>query len=303
MLRTKKSILLFAWTSDSSDTVSHLDLSLSSQWWSWTQTKTSSFHHVVQTNQFIKPFKSTTPATPQCTTRSWKIPPWPSRPIQALVSYKARASASSALNSILNHPETTISVHIWFTITTLQTFKKSIWLVTATNQLYKSATTRSSSSHLPTLEFRQNNRSLSKMIQEYHLSTNGKFQKNTRMKSDSTLKRPFYSQMKNARLLPHSRPWRKKIIILMFQFMPKTYTTTWRILSASLPQDLVLLARTQLNPKPQRLLKSTFWKLSVVEVMASSKFSHKTLISEPSLSDLTKPCKPQFTTEATATFS
>jgi hypothetical protein len=40
-----------------------------------------------------------------------------------------------------------------------------------------------------------------------------------------------------------------------------------------------------------------------VEVMASSKFSHKTLISEPSPSDLTKPCKPQFTTEATATFS
>jgi hypothetical protein len=89
----------------------------------------------------------------------------------------------------------------------------------------------------------------------------------------------------------------------MFQFMPKTYTTTSRILLASLPQDLVLLARTPLNPKPQRLLKSTFWKLSVVEVMASSKFSHKTLISEPSPSDLTKPCKPQFTTEATATFS
>ena len=85
--------------------------------------------------------------------------------------------------------------------------------------------------------------------------------------------------------------------------MPKTYTTTSRTLLASLLQDLVSLARIQPNPKPQRLLKSTFWKLSVEEVMASSKFSHKTLILERSPSDLTKPCRPQFTTEATATFS
>lgn len=79
--------------------------------------------------------------------------------------------------------------------------------------------------------------------------------------------------------------------------------TTSRTLSASLPQDLVSLARTQPNPKPQHLLKSTYWKLSVEEVTASFKFSHKTLILELSQLALTKPCKPQFTTEATATFS
>lgn len=141
------------------------------------------------------------------------------------------------------------------------------------------------------------------MIQEYHLSTSGKFQRNTRMKSDLTLKRPFYCQMKNARLLPLLQPSRKKIIILMFQFMPKTYMTTSRTLLASLLQDLVSLARTQPNPKPQHLLKSTFWKLLAEEVTVLSKFSHKTLILELSRLDLTKPCKPRFTTVATATFS
>lgn len=141
------------------------------------------------------------------------------------------------------------------------------------------------------------------MIQEYHLSTNGKFQKNTKMKSDSTRKRPFYFQMKNVRLLLLSQPSRKRITTLMFQFMPKTYTTTSRTLSASSPQDLVSSARTRPNPKPQHLLKSMFWKLSAEEVTVLSKFSHKTLILELSPLDLTKPCKLQFTTEATATFS
>jgi len=155
--------------------------------------------------------------------------------------------------------------------------------------------------------FQASSRSTSRMSQGFHWNMNGKFQRNIRMKLNFHLKLLSYYLMKKRRSWPHSLLLRRRTTISMFQSMLEIFTIMSRTLWASTIQDLVYTRIHQLRirswPSNLNSSRSILLRFSAKEVMVWSRFSHRILTLEQSLSDSINQCRLQSIIEVIATYS
>lgn len=145
------------------------------------------------------------------------------------------------------------------------------------------AMTASCSSHQSTRVSQASSRFLSRMSLAYHSNTSGRSLKNTRMRSGLLQQRLICCQTRNARSLLLSPRSRRKIITLMFQFMPETSMITWKTpldstiqaLDSCKEVDQVKLGHSLHHPIS---LRNTPSKSLAEEAMVSFKSNQLTLI-------------------------